>query len=116
MTIFVEQTLRVSDCRDCRVCSILKNRTRKSRRESIIWYTQARRIPLLQNQTFVQNRLMFSNNNRQFGGGFDVYFVNISQKLTHRVRIRIFSKCRKIAIPLYAEARQFHLVQVQYDF
>ena len=24
--------------------------------------------------------------------------------------------CRKIAIPLYAEARQFHLLQLQYNF
>ena len=42
-----------------------------------------------------------------------IFFVEVSWELTRHVRTQIFSKCRKSAIPLYAEARQFHLLQVQ---
>ena len=45
-----------------------------------------------------------------------IFFVDISWELTRRVRTQIFSKCRKSAIPLYAEARQFHLLQVPCNF
>ena len=39
--------------------------------------------------------------------------MDILRELTHRVQSQIFSKCRKIVIPLYAEARQFYLLQIQ---
>ena len=43
------------------------------------------------------------------------FFVDILREWTHCVRTQIFSKCRKIAIPVlvYSETRQFHLLQVQ---
>ena len=107
MKIFVEQTLRISDCR---VCSILKTvpvSLTKSR-NSIVCSSSDNSSSI--NQTFTQNHLVFGNNILMFGGSFDDIFCG------YCVRTQIFSKCRKVTISLYSKAPQFHLNHLQHNF
>lgn len=58
-------------------------------------------ITKLPNQTLIQNRWVLPNNNKVC---LFMSFMNISRELIHCARTQIFFKCRKIAIPLTAEA------------
>ena len=67
-----------------------------------------------ENQTFIQNRLVFPNNNQMFGGGFDDIFVDISRELTHRIRTQMFRKCRRKTCDFYSMPKLDNFIFFQF--